>query len=138
MRRLFFIAGLLVLLVSLSRAQTPSIGVLDLGATPFAQKTTQKLRERLRSIDEFSVADPDLIRSAAKGIGYSGSLNLSVSEARDLGAADRGRATAHRRRPRRRARVSRQPRDRVGERGALHHVGRLHELPEPARAPRAA
>ncbi len=87
MRRLFFITGLLALLVSVSRAQTPSIGVLDLGATPFAQKTTQKLRERLRSIDEFSVADPDLIRSAAKGIGYSGSLNLSVSEARDLGAA---------------------------------------------------
>ena len=87
MRRLLFIAGLLVLLASVSRAQTPSIGVLDLGATPFAQKTTQKLRERLRSIDEFSVADPDLTRAAAKGIGYSGSLNLSMSEARDLGAA---------------------------------------------------
>jgi len=87
MRRLLFIAGLLVLLASVSRAQTLSLGVLDLGATPFAQKTTQKLRERLRSIDEFSVADPDLIRAAARGIGYSGSLNLSVSEARDLGAA---------------------------------------------------
>jgi len=87
MRRLLFIAGLLALLASVSRAQTPSIGVLDLGATPFAQKTTQKLRERLRSIDEFSVADPDLTRAAAKGIGYSGSLNLSMSEARDLGAA---------------------------------------------------
>ena len=87
MRRLLFIAGLLVSLVSVSHAQRPSIGVLDLGATPFAQKTTEKLRDRLRSIDEFSVADPDLIRSAAKGIGYSGSLNLSVSEARDLGAA---------------------------------------------------
>ncbi|HEU4432113.1 MAG TPA: TonB family protein [Pyrinomonadaceae bacterium] len=87
MRRLVFIAGLLGLLVSVSHAQTPSLGVLDLGATPFAQKTTHKLRERLRSIDEFSVADPDLTRAAARGIGYSGSLNLSVSEARDLGAA---------------------------------------------------
>jgi TonB family protein len=61
--------------------------VLDLGMAPFAQKTTDKLRERLRSTDEFNVADPDLTRAAAKGIGYAGSLNLSVSEARDLGAA---------------------------------------------------
>src|SRR5689334_1854880 len=87
MRRLIVIAGLLVLLGSVSHAQTPSIGVLDLGATPFARKTAEQLRERLRSNNELSVADPDLIRSAAKGIGYSGSLNLSVSEARDLGAA---------------------------------------------------
>lgn len=87
MRRLLFIAGLLVLLAPVSRAHTPSIGVLDLGATPFAQKTAQQLRERLRATDELSVVDPDLTRAAAKGIGYSGSLNLSVSEARDLGAA---------------------------------------------------
>ena len=33
------------------------------------------------------VADADLSRSAAMGVGYGGSLNLSVSEARDLGAA---------------------------------------------------
>jgi TonB family protein len=34
-----------------------------------------------------AVADADLTRAAAKGIGYAGSLNLTVSEARDLGAA---------------------------------------------------
>jgi len=33
------------------------------------------------------VADADLSRAAAKGIGYAGSLNLSVTEARDLGTA---------------------------------------------------
>jgi TonB family protein len=33
------------------------------------------------------VADADLSRAAAKGIGYSGSLNLTLTEARDLGAA---------------------------------------------------
>lgn len=87
MRRLLLIAGLLALLVSAGRAQTPSISVLDLGSARFAQETTERLRERLNSTDEFKVADADLSRAASKGIGYSGSLNLSVSEARDLGAA---------------------------------------------------
>jgi TonB family protein len=87
MRRLFFTAGLLVLLVSTARAQNSTVSVLDLGATPFAQKMGEKLRERLRSTVEILVADADLSRAAAKGIGYTGSLNLSVGEARDLGAA---------------------------------------------------
>lgn len=88
MRRWFFITGVLVVLVSTARAQSSTtVSVLDLGATPFAQKSAEKLRERLRSTVELLVADADLARAAAKGIGYSGSLNLSVSEARDLGAA---------------------------------------------------
>ena len=90
MRRLSFMAGLLVLLVCNAHAQnrpSSTVSVLDFGATPFGQKTAQNLRDRLRSTVEFLVADPDLSRAAAKGIGYSGSLNLSVSDARDLGAA---------------------------------------------------
>lgn len=88
MRRWFFITGVLVVLVSTARAQnSTTVSVLDLGATQFAQKSAEKLRERLRSTVELLVADADLARAAAKGIGYSGSLNLSVSEARDLGAA---------------------------------------------------
>lgn len=87
MRRLFFIAGLLLALVSVARAQNVTVSVLDLGVTPFAQKNAEKLRERLRSTVEILVADADLTRAAAKGIGYAGSLNLTVSEARDLGAA---------------------------------------------------
>src|SRR5918992_861904 len=87
MRRCVFILGLLALLASMARAQRPTVSVLALGSTPFAQTTAEKIRERLRSTNEFQIADPDLTRAAAKGIGYSGSLNLSVSEARDLGAA---------------------------------------------------
>jgi len=85
--RLFLIAGLLAALVSTAHGQNSTISVLDFGATPFAQKTAETLRERLRSTVELLVADADLTRAAAKGIGYSGSLNMSVSEARDLGAA---------------------------------------------------
>jgi TonB family protein len=68
-------------------ARNSTISVLDFGETPFAKKTAADLRDRLRSTVELLVADADLSRAAAKGIGYAGSLNLSVGEARDLGAA---------------------------------------------------
>lgn len=87
MQRLFFILVLLLAPGSVAHAQNATVSVLDLGVTPFAQKNADKLRERLRSTVEILVADADLTRAAAKGIGYSGSLNLTVSEARDLGAA---------------------------------------------------
>ncbi len=87
MRRLFITIGLLALLVSTAQAQKASISVLDFGATPFAQKTADKLREQLRANSELQIVDPDLARAAAKGIGYGGSLNLTLDEARDLGAA---------------------------------------------------
>ncbi len=93
MKRLLSIAGLLVALISqagishASAQQNSTVSVLDFGTTPLAQKTAEKLRERLRSTVEILVADADLSRAAAKGIGYSGSLNLAVSEARDFGAA---------------------------------------------------
>jgi TonB family protein len=87
MRSLFLIAVLLALVSSAARAETPSISVLDFGATPFAQKTVEKLREQLRATKELQIADADLTRAAAKGIGYAGSLNLTLNEARDLGAA---------------------------------------------------
>jgi TonB family protein len=87
-RRLVFIAGLVVLLASNSRAaHNPSISVLDFGESRFAHQAAQNLREYLRATKELQIADVDLARAAAKGIGYAGSLNLSISEARDLGAA---------------------------------------------------
>src|ERR1051325_3317385 len=79
---------ILVLLCGVSKAQTrPLVSVLDFGAQPIAKLSAETLRNRLRWSGELSVADADLSRAAAKGIGYSGSLNLSANEARDLGAA---------------------------------------------------
>ena len=63
------------------------VSVLDFGSMPIAMKLTETLRTRLRASSELSLTDSDLSRTAARGIGYSGSLNLSVNEARDLGAA---------------------------------------------------
>ena len=85
MSRLFLIAGMLALLAVNARAQRATVSILDFGVTPFAQTTSNKLRTRLRS-KEITVADADMTRAAATGGAYSGSLNLSVSEARDLGA----------------------------------------------------
>src|SRR5688572_8374459 len=87
MRRLFVVAGLLALLAANAQAQNATVSVLDFGATPFAQKVSEKLRQHLSATKELVVADVDLTRASAKGIGYSGSLNLPVTEARDLGAA---------------------------------------------------
>ena len=85
MSRLFLIAGMLALLVVNAHAQKATVSVLDFGATPFAQQTADKLRDGLRS-NQLTIADADMTRAAATGGAYSGSLNLSVSEARDLGA----------------------------------------------------
>jgi TonB family protein len=81
---------LLALAASSLQAQTsslPVVSVLDFGTTPVAKQATDTLRNRLRSTKEIVVADADMNRAAAKGIGYTGSLNLAVNEARDLGAA---------------------------------------------------
>jgi TonB family protein len=90
MPRLPSLVGVLLLLATNSLAQThrpPVISVLDFGATPIANKAATTLRDRFRTSGELQLADADLSRAAAKGIGYSGSLNLTVNEARDLGAA---------------------------------------------------
>jgi TonB family protein len=62
------------------------VAVVDFGPTQTGKLVTGLLANRLAS-NEIAVVDRDLTRSAARGVGYEGSLNLSLSEARDLGAA---------------------------------------------------
>ena len=83
----FYLVALLLLLPVNSRAQTSKVSVLDFGQQPIAHRAAEILRERLRTSGAVQVADADLSRAAAKGIGYTGSLNLNVNEARDLGVA---------------------------------------------------
>ena len=85
-----FIVALLVLFVANSGAQAsqpPVLSVLDFGSTTIAKQAADMLRTKLRATGEVLIADPELSRAAAKGIGYAGSLNLTTNEARDLGAA---------------------------------------------------
>ncbi len=88
--RWLYLLLLLALLVADARAQINQaavVSVLDFGSSPIAKQATDTLRSRLRSSGDVRVADADMSRAAATGIGYSGSLNLSVTEARDLGSA---------------------------------------------------
>jgi TonB family protein len=82
---------LLFLLLATVAAQTvsrpTSLTILDFGNSSFAAKAADKLRASLKSIGALTVLDSDLGRAAAKGAGYAGSLNMMLSEARDLGAA---------------------------------------------------
>jgi TonB family protein len=87
MSRYLFVVGLITFLATTSHAQHPTVSVLDFGTTTIATTAADTLRNRFRNSGELRVADADLSRAAAKGIGYSGSLNLTIGEARDLGAA---------------------------------------------------
>ena len=91
MRRIirFICLGCLLFVSSTTYAHSnrPTVSVLDFGQTTTGKVVAEKIRARLRATGELLVADADLSRSAAMGVGYAGSLNLSVAEARDLGAA---------------------------------------------------
>ena len=78
------ICGLLFLVANCSARD--SVSVLDFGSSETGKTVAEKLRAQFRSAGDFLVADADLTRSAALGSGYAGSLNLTVNEARDLGA----------------------------------------------------
>jgi TonB family protein len=67
--------------------QPASLAVLDFGKSTFGRMASDRLAGTLTHEAGLTVLDRDQVRAAAAGIGYEGSINLSVSEARDLGAA---------------------------------------------------
>ncbi len=68
-------------------AQRATIAVLDLGETETGERAADELSRALAKISNLDVVKRGPSRAAARGVGYSGSLNLTLSEARDLGAA---------------------------------------------------
>jgi TonB family protein len=71
-------------------ARQSSVAVLDFGDSATARRSADTLINALlesAATQAIRIIDRDLGRVAARGVGYSGSLNLSVEEARDLGAA---------------------------------------------------
>ncbi|HKY29681.1 MAG TPA: energy transducer TonB [Pyrinomonadaceae bacterium] len=72
-------------------AQTPgrptSVAVIDFGDSSIGRRAAETLTTNLSTVTELNILDRDLTRSAVKGAGYSGSLNLSVTDAHNLGAA---------------------------------------------------
>lgn len=88
--RLLVLASLLLSLHLGARAQTPerpiNLAVLDFGDSTIGRLTSQKLMANLKQETALVVLDRDQARAAARGAGYAGSLNLSLTEARNLGA----------------------------------------------------
>ena len=72
-------------------AQTPmrpvTLAVLDFGESGFGRLASEKLAANLKQETSIIVLDHDQVRAAARGVGYTGSINMSLNEARDLGAA---------------------------------------------------
>jgi TonB family protein len=60
---------------------------LDFGNAPIGRNAADSLSANIKGDTALLVMDRDLIRAAARGTGYTGGLNLSLAEARDLGAA---------------------------------------------------
>ena len=89
----FRIAGLLALLISpcavrgLDKTPPTRIAILDFGPTETAHSAADQIRKRLSRLENSSLIDPDQTKTAASGAGYVGSLNLSLTEARDIGSA---------------------------------------------------
>ena len=67
--------------------RSPRVAVLDFGSGAFGKVAAGDLYSALASRKELILLDREQSRAAAKGAGYSGSLNMTVAEARDLGAA---------------------------------------------------
>jgi len=64
-----------------------SLAILDFGDSALARLAADKLATNFKRESGLMVLDRDQVRAAARGVGYTGSISLSLTEARDLGAA---------------------------------------------------
>lgn len=64
-----------------------TLAVLDFGDSNIGRVAPEKLALNLKHETNVAILDRDQVRAAARGAGYAGSINLSLNEARDLGAA---------------------------------------------------
>ena len=62
------------------------LAVLDFGDSNLGRLASEKIASNLRR-GTIVILDHEQVRAAARGAGYGGSINLSLDEARDLGAA---------------------------------------------------
>jgi TonB family protein len=63
------------------------VAVLGFGDSGIGRLAHEALAVNFGSVSELNILDHDQARSAAKGAGHSASLNMSLQEARSLGAA---------------------------------------------------
>jgi TonB family protein len=81
-----FVSANVFRLQAQTSARRSRIAVLDFGETTFAREAVEEFSTSLRLDSNIETLDRDQVSSAARGAGYAGSLNLSLTEARNLGA----------------------------------------------------
>lgn len=64
-----------------------TVAVLDFGLTDTGRRAADRLAQTLHGEQWLMILDRDEARAASSGMGYVGSLNMTLSEARDLGAS---------------------------------------------------
>ncbi len=88
--RLLALASLMLSLhlgVSAQTAERPvTLAVLDFGNSAIGRVTSETLTANLKPETALIILDRDQVSAAARGAGYTGSMNLSLNEARNLGA----------------------------------------------------
>lgn len=90
--RILFVILILCAVVTTSTGTTTNerqlrVAVLDFGELQTGHRAAEKLFLALSSNNDLLMIDRDESRAAALGLGYKGSLNMTLQEARDLGAA---------------------------------------------------
>jgi TonB family protein len=88
---LFLVALWPALAAHAQDARRVRVAVLDVGDTPTAERVAERLSKLLASLKtkgaKLVLLDRGMSAAAARGVGYAGSLNLTLEEARSLGAA---------------------------------------------------
>jgi TonB family protein len=84
--------GLLLLCIGcVCQAQTTarktSVAVLDFGETETGRLAAERVWQSMREAGGLQLSDREEARAAARGAGYQGSLNMTLYEARELGAS---------------------------------------------------
>lgn len=97
LRRRFILLNALVSALCLAtqaqEARRLSVAVLDLGGTGTGVRVTERLAKMLAAASDargptrLALLDRGMSGAAARGVGYAGSLNLTLDDARALGAA---------------------------------------------------
>jgi TonB family protein len=92
--RFLLLPALLLLLAPVANVAAQEVGVrpttvavLDFGETKTGRSAADRLAKTLAASAELAMTDRDESRAAAGGAAYTGSLNLALAEARDLGSA---------------------------------------------------
>lgn len=65
----------------------PTVAVLDFGVGETGRRAADRVAQALSTDERIRILDRDETRAASSGMGYTGSLNMTLAEARDLGAS---------------------------------------------------